>query len=65
VGQVEHIGDRRASYRVLAGRCEGREPLGRPRHRWVENSENIFKQSDGKASTELPWLTKGTGGGHL
>ena len=22
---------------VLVGRCEGRGPLGRPRHRWVEN----------------------------
>ena len=24
-------------YRVLVGKLEGRRPLGRPRHRWVEN----------------------------
>jgi len=24
-------------YRVLLGKSEGRRPLGRPRHRWVDN----------------------------
>ena len=24
-------------YRVLVGKLEGRRPLGRPRHRWVDN----------------------------
>ena len=24
-------------YRVLVGKSEGREPLGRPRRRWVDN----------------------------
>ena len=24
-------------YRVLVGKSEGRRPLGRPRHRWVDN----------------------------
>jgi len=24
-------------YRVLVGKLEGKRPLGRPRHRWVEN----------------------------
>ena len=24
-------------YRVLLGKLEGRRPLGRPRHRWVDN----------------------------
>ena len=24
-------------YRVLVGKPEGRRPLGRPRHRWVDN----------------------------
>ena len=37
MGHVAHIGDRRGSYRVLVGRREGMGPLGRPRHRWVEN----------------------------
>ena len=25
------------AYRVLVGKLEGRRPLGRPRHRWVDN----------------------------
>jgi hypothetical protein len=24
-------------YRLLAGKPEGKRPLGRPRHRWVDN----------------------------
>jgi len=24
-------------YRVLVGKSEGKEPLGRPRHRWEDN----------------------------
>jgi len=28
---------RRAVYRVLVGKPEGRRPLGRPRLRWVDN----------------------------
>ena len=27
----------RGVYRVLVGRSEGKRPLGRPRHRWVDN----------------------------
>jgi hypothetical protein len=29
--------ERRGAYRTLAGRPEGRRPLGRPRHRWEDN----------------------------
>ena len=25
-------------YRFLVGKLEGKKPLGRPRHRWVDNS---------------------------
>jgi hypothetical protein len=25
------------AYRLLVGKSEGKEPLGRPRHRWVDN----------------------------
>jgi len=28
---------RRGVYRVLVGKPEGKIPLGRPRHRWVDN----------------------------
>jgi hypothetical protein len=30
-------GEKRNAYRILVGRAEGKRPLGRPRHRWVDN----------------------------
>jgi hypothetical protein len=32
-----HMRDRRGAYRGLMGRCEGKGPLGRSRHRWEDN----------------------------
>ena len=34
---VAHMGEERGSYRVSVGKPEGKRPLGRPRHRWVDN----------------------------
>jgi hypothetical protein len=31
------MGERRSVYRVLAGKPEGKKPLGRPRRRWEDN----------------------------
>jgi hypothetical protein len=31
------MGDKRKAYRLLVGESEGKGPLGRPRHRWVDN----------------------------
>jgi hypothetical protein len=31
------MGEKRNAYRLLVGKPEGRRPLGRPRHRWVDN----------------------------
>jgi hypothetical protein len=36
-GHVARMRDRRNSYRLLVGKPEGRRPLGRPRHRWLDN----------------------------
>jgi hypothetical protein len=36
-GHVARMGERRAVYRVLVGRPEGKRPLGRPRCRWEDN----------------------------
>ena len=36
-GHVAHMGEERRVYRVLVGKLEGKKPLGRPRHRWVDN----------------------------
>ena len=37
VGHVARMGEERGVYRVLVGKPEGRIPLERPRHRWVDN----------------------------
>jgi len=36
-GYVARMGEERVVYRVLVWKPEGRRPLGRPRHRWVDN----------------------------
>ena len=36
-GHVARMGEARGVYRVWVGKPEGRRPLGRPRHRWVDN----------------------------
>jgi len=36
-GLVAHMGEEWVVYRVLVGKLEEKRPLGRPRHRWVDN----------------------------
>jgi hypothetical protein len=36
-GHVAQMGERIIAYSILVGKPEGRRPLGRPRHRWVDN----------------------------
>jgi hypothetical protein len=31
------MGEKRNAYRLLMGKLEGKRPLGRPKHRWVDN----------------------------
>jgi hypothetical protein len=31
------MGEKRNEYRLLIGKPEGKRPLGRPRHRWIDN----------------------------
>jgi hypothetical protein len=31
------MGETMNAYRILVGKPEGKKPLGRPRHRWVDN----------------------------
>jgi hypothetical protein len=31
------MGEKRNAYRILVGTPEGKRPLGRQRHRWVDN----------------------------
>jgi hypothetical protein len=37
VGHVAQMGEKRNVYRLLVGKPEGKIPLGRQRHRWVDN----------------------------
>jgi hypothetical protein len=34
---VARIGEKRNVYRLLVRKPEGKRPLGRPRHRWIDN----------------------------
>ena len=34
---MARMGEWRGVHRVLVGKPEGKRPLGRPRHRWVDN----------------------------
>jgi hypothetical protein len=34
---VARMGEKRNMYRLLVGKPEGKKPLGRPRHRWIDN----------------------------
>ena len=36
-GHVARMGWERRAYRALVGKPEGKRPLGRPRHKWVDN----------------------------
>jgi hypothetical protein len=56
------MGEERGVYRVFLGKPEGRRPLGRPRHRWVDNIKMDLQEIGCGAWTELSWLRIGTGG---
>jgi hypothetical protein len=36
-GHVAQMGEKRNVYRLLVGKPEGKNPLGRLRHRWIDN----------------------------
>ena len=40
-GHVARMGTRRGAHRVLVANLDGKIPLGRPRHRWEDNINNI------------------------
>jgi hypothetical protein len=42
-------------YRILVGKPEGKRPLGRPRHRWVDNIKMDLREIgwDGMYWTDL------------
>jgi hypothetical protein len=38
-------GEKRNAYGVLVGKPEGKKPLGRPRHRWEDNTESVLRET--------------------
>jgi hypothetical protein len=38
------MGERKCAYGILMGGLEGKNPLGRPRHRWDENIKLDFQE---------------------
>jgi hypothetical protein len=38
-GHVAYMGEKRNAYRILVEKPEGNRLLGRPKHRWEDNSE--------------------------
>jgi hypothetical protein len=49
------MGETRNAYRILAGKPEGKRPLGRPRCRWVDNIKIDLRETgwDGMDWIEL------------
>jgi hypothetical protein len=43
-GNVAHMGEKRNAYEVLMGKPDRKRPLGRPRHRWEENTETVLRE---------------------
>jgi hypothetical protein len=59
---MECMGEERKVYKVLVGRPEGKRPLGRPRHRWVEWILGTVALG---VWIGFDWLRTETGGGLL
>jgi hypothetical protein len=50
---VARMGEKRSTYRLLVGKPGGKRPLGRPRHRWVDN----IKRDLGKVGWgDVDWI---------
>jgi hypothetical protein len=49
-GHVAGMGGKRNAYRLLMKNPDGRRPLGRPRHRWVDNI--IYRERLGRCGLD-------------
>jgi hypothetical protein len=38
------MGEKGNAYRIRVGKAEGKRPLGRPRHRWVNNNKMDLRE---------------------
>jgi hypothetical protein len=56
---LARTGEKKTAYRLLVGKPEGKRPLGRPRHRWIESIKMDLVLV---VRTELVWLRIGRSG---
>jgi hypothetical protein len=47
------FGAKRNTYRTLVGKQEGKRPLGKPRHRWVDDIKMDLKET---GSGGMDWI---------
>jgi hypothetical protein len=52
-GKVARMEEKRNAYRILVVKPEGKRPLGRPRHRWMDN---IKKDVRGIGWDGVDWI---------
>jgi hypothetical protein len=45
-GHVARMGAMRNAHRILVGKQEGKRPLGRPRHRWVDSIKIDLRETE-------------------
>jgi hypothetical protein len=64
-GHVARIGEGRGVYRVLAGRPEGKRPLGRRRRRCEDNIKMDLSEIGIDGRTGFGWLRIGSSSGPL
>jgi hypothetical protein len=58
-GNVARMGENRNAYRILGGKPEGKRPLERPRHTWLDNIKIDLRKVEWTGSI---WLRIGTSG---
>jgi hypothetical protein len=61
-GHVACMGETRGPHRGLLGKPEGKRPLGRPGHRWEDNTETDLHEVGWGAYTRFIWLRIGSSG---
>jgi hypothetical protein len=59
------MGEKRSACGILAGKPEGKRPLGSPRHRWEDNIKMDLREIGWGDMTGLIWLRIRTSGGLL
>jgi hypothetical protein len=50
------MGEKRNAYRILAGKPEGRRPLGSPRRRWVDNIKMDLREIGWDGMDWIHWV---------